>query len=145
MASQVKAFSFLVGGETLETIIYAFSIDQAKRMLRNALKVSRLPKGTIIQSSTPTDCPPDIDVTELDTERKEVKNQKAVRKEHKLSGRITTVFIFKLKDGREIEIQETAQTRAKVLLRELLQVARLPSGITCEKVEKVLDLMQEAA
>jgi hypothetical protein len=144
MASQVKAFSFLVGGETLETIIYAFSIDQAKRLLRNALQVARLPKGTIIQSSSPTDCPPDIDMTELDTERKEVKDQKAARKEHKLSGRLTTVFVFKLKDGREIEIQETAQTRAKVLLRELLKVARLPSGITCEKVEKVLDIQLAA-
>lgn len=139
--AQVKEFVFMVGGESSESTIFAFSIDQAKRLLREALgNLKRLPKGTVLLSASPTDKLADNDVTTLQWEKEEVATAKKERKELKSSGRLVTVFVFTMKDGSQIEIVETAQTRAKALLREKLNVARLPSGITCEKVEKIAPL-----
>jgi len=133
--TQVKEFCFHVGGDTRETIIRAYSIDQAKRLLREALGVTRLPAKTVLVSSAPST--ETVDDLSLVWEKEEVAVKKKEKKELKDSGRLVTVFLFTMKDGTVHEIVETAETRAKVLLREKLNVARLPSGIISQKVEKV--------
>lgn len=136
--AQVKEFTFVVGGDVRETIIRAYSIDQAKRLLREALNVTRLPAKTILVSSTPST--ETVDDLNLVWEKEEVATKKREKKELKDSGRLVTVFLFTMKDGTVHEIVETAETRAKVLLREKLNVARLPSGIISQKIEKVAPL-----
>lgn len=133
--AQVKEFVFIVGGDVSnEAIVRAYSVDQAKRLLREGLGVKRLPSKTVIASVTNTD--EMVDDLTLQWEKEETANKKKEKKELKDLGRLVTVFLFTMKDGTVHEIVETAETRAKALLREKLNVARLPAGIISQKVEK---------
>jgi uncharacterized protein GlcG (DUF336 family) len=141
--AQVKSFEVsFANGNT--QVVEAFSLDQAKSIVRESLGVARLPNKTVFSKGVAVAVVNGKSETLLLWDKEEKAKAKAKAKANKSITAV--VFIFKLKDGREIEIAETAQDRAKAKLREVLGVSRLPNGTTFEKVEKIVERkMQKAA